>query len=91
VPSLDFNAGVEGQLLARLETGRLTASLDEIAARIEAQKKVVERLDNGIPQQAEHLVIIFAAGEVGFTGSRPLGHLFLSGTRQKLGRLTTIN
>jgi HlyD family secretion protein len=36
-----------GQLVASLETHRLQAALDEIEARIKAQKIVIERLDNG--------------------------------------------
>jgi HlyD family secretion protein len=35
------------QVIARLETERLTASLEEIEARIQSQQAVIERLDNG--------------------------------------------
>jgi HlyD family secretion protein len=35
------------QVIARLETDRLIASLEEIEARIASQKAVIERLDNG--------------------------------------------
>ena len=36
-----------GQLVAKLETNRLQAAADEAAARVAAQKRVVERLENG--------------------------------------------
>ena len=38
---------VAGQLLARLETTRLEAAAAEAAARVEAQQRVVERLEHG--------------------------------------------
>ena len=37
----------KGQLLARLDVGRLKPQVDQVAAQVEAQRAVVERLHNG--------------------------------------------
>jgi HlyD family secretion protein len=45
---------VAGQTLARLETQRLDAAVAEAAAKVEAQRRVIERLENGTrPEEIE--------------------------------------
>jgi HlyD family secretion protein len=60
-----------GQVVARLETDRLQAAADEAAARVAAQQRIVEKLDNGTrPEEVAQARANLAAAEAEMANAR---------------------